>query len=81
VLSRHPIALAWLAGRYVEAARLASDRALAAARRELSGDLPPEPLAEVVEALEREQARLLRARREVALVRQALRGERYVPRL
>jgi hypothetical protein len=81
LLQRHPLALAWLAGRHVAAAARAADVALASARGDLAGRLPPEGIGELIEILEREQARLRRTGREVGLVEQALRGERYVPRL
>ena len=81
VLRRHPAALAWLAGHHVAAAQSASAVAVSRLRGDLAGVLEPRPLGEVMEVLEREQVRLLAARRAVALVEQALRGERYVPRL
>lgn len=81
VLRRHPLALAWLAGRHVDAARAAMARALGSARADLSGALQPGVLDEVLQAVEREQARLLAAARGVALIEQALRGHRFVPRM
>jgi hypothetical protein len=54
---------------------------MSTARAELGPVLPPPALAEVLAALETEQARLLAAERAVGLVEQALLGFRYVPRL
>lgn len=81
VLSRHPVALARLAVLHVEAELQANRRAVAGARVEFGEHVPPPALAEVIEALETERARLLAARRGVDLVEQALRGRRFVPRL
>jgi hypothetical protein len=81
VLRRHPVALAWLAGRQVEGARQALARALGQARAELGEALAPGVLEQVLQTLEREQARLLATARGVHLIEQALRGHRYIPRL
>ncbi len=81
VLARHPVALARVAALHVEAGWQAGRRALATARAELADALPPPALGEVIEVLETEQARLLAARRAVALVEQALAGRRFVPQL
>src|SRR4051812_10616316 len=81
VLRRHPLALAWLAGRHVDASRQAMATALSRGRAELSESLPPGVVMDVLQTVEREQARLLAATRAVALIEQALRGHRYVPRM
>ena len=81
VLQRHPVALAWLAGHHVDAGGQAVRRALATARGTLGEVLGPTALAELLETVEAEEARLVSARRAVGLVERALRGERYVPRL
>jgi hypothetical protein len=81
VLRRHPVALAWLARHQVEGARQAMARALGLARAELGEALQPGVLEQVLQTLEREQARLLAAARGVHLIEEALRGRRYVPRL
>ena len=81
VLRRHPQALARLAAHHVAGSRQACARALATARSELAGRLDARALDDVLRTLELEQARLLAAERGVALVEQALRGERHVPRL
>ena len=81
VLRRHPLALAWLAAAHVDASRQAMARSLGSARADLSQALPPGALDEVLQTVEREQARLLAAARAVTLIEQALRGHRYVPRM
>jgi hypothetical protein len=81
VLQRHPLALAWFARHHLEGARAASIRALSMARVDLTEDLPVPAMAEVVQAVEVEQARLLASVRGVVLVEEALRGRRYIPRL
>ncbi len=81
VLRKHPLALAWLAGQHVAGARQAMARSLAVARAELTGDLPPPVLEQMLATIEREQARLIAAARGVHLLEQALRGRRFVPRM
>lgn len=80
-LTGRPVALAWVAGRHVEAALAGVRRALSGVRSALGDVVDPPGLAQVIEALEVEQARLLAAGRGVALVEEALRGHRHVPRL
>jgi hypothetical protein len=81
VLRKHPLALAWLAGQHVAGARQAMARALATGRAELSGEVMPPVLEQVLGTVEREQARLIAAARGVHLLEQALRGRRFVPRM
>lgn len=81
VLRRYPVALAWLAEHTVSAEQHACRRALATARADLAGDVPPPAVAEVLEALELRSARLLAVERAVRLVGEALRGRRFAPRL
>lgn len=81
VLRRHPLALARLAAHHVEGGRQACAAALGSLRVDLSGDLDARALAEVFDVLDAEQARLLAAARAVALVDDALRGRKYIPRL
>jgi hypothetical protein len=81
VLVRHPVALARIAAHHVDGACRAAARAMAGARAELSDALDARTLQRVIDVLEAEQARLLAAGRAVALVEDALRGRRYVPRL
>jgi hypothetical protein len=80
VLSRHPLALAHLAACHVDAELAGLRAARAGARTALIG-LPPSALGETLAALDSEEARLIAARRGVALVTGGLRGERHVPRL
>jgi len=80
-LTRHPVALAWVAGHHVTGARRAAQAATAGARAALGDALDARALVRVIDALETEQARLLAAGRAVGLVEEALRGHRYVPRL
>lgn len=79
VLVRHPPALVHLAGYHVEAQLQGNRQALAAARARLR-DLPPQVLADVVEVLEIEQARLGGVSRALTLVGEALHGRRFAPR-
>jgi hypothetical protein len=81
VLARHPVALAWLTGHHVEAGLQAVRRARGTSRSDLGENLSPPVLEEVLRAVDAEEARLLAARRAVALLGAALRGERHVPRL
>jgi hypothetical protein len=81
VLSRYPALLAWLAGHHLEGQLHATRRALATARSGLADLLPPPAVAEALEVVESEEARLLAAQRALALVGQALRGVRFIPRL
>jgi hypothetical protein len=81
VLTRHPAVLAWLAGHHLDGQLQATRRALATARSELGNVVAPPVVAETLEAVEAEEARLLAARRGLGLVAQALRGVRFIPRL
>jgi hypothetical protein len=81
VLRRHPVALAWMAAQHVAASREAMARSLGRARADLAEVLAPRALEEVLGTLEHEQARLMSAARGVQLIEQALRGQRFVPRM
>jgi hypothetical protein len=81
VLLRHPVLLAWLAGHHVAAAADGVSRATSRARADLAGEVPPPVVADLVETLHAERARLVAVRRGVELVEEALRGHRHVPRL
>ena len=81
VLRRHPVALARFAATFIEASEAASRRGLAEARTSLRDHLDAEAIESAVAAWECELARLPALRREVALVEEALRGQRYRPRL
>ncbi len=81
VLRAHPVLLARFAAGQVSAAIAAADNGLATLRAELGELVPPEALDAAISAYEREAMRLVRTERAVALVEQALRGTRFVPRL
>jgi hypothetical protein len=81
VLQRHPVLLAYVAVGQVDAALAAVRGSLARARADLRDDAPPEAVGELLDALQREEARLVSAARAVRLVAEALRGVRHRPRL
>jgi hypothetical protein len=81
VLRRYPIVLARMAGEHVRAGIAACREGLATARAELRDTVPADAVEATVAAYEREGARLARTGRSVELVAQALRGQRFVPRL
>ena len=81
VLTGHPVALAVVVGHHVAAQQAGARAALAGARRELTGALPPPALEQLLDALAQEEARLVSAGRGVGLVEEALRGRRFAPRL
>ena len=81
VLRRQPVVLAYLAERHVAAALLATTEAVATLRADLRDVVEPEALAESLDAMQREQARLQAAARSVRLVAEALRGVRFRARL
>lgn len=78
---RHPIALAWVAGRHIDAQLVAMRQAYRDVRVELGDHVGPEGLAQVMADLEAEGVRLLAARRSAALLFEAFAGKRFVPRL
>jgi len=81
VIVKHPVVLAQLAVHHLSAALDGCRGAQGAARAELRDAVPPGVVEHVIEALTAEEARLVGACRGADLVLQALRGERYVPRL
>jgi hypothetical protein len=81
VYRRHPVVLGWLARRQAQARLEATRQAYGSVRRELAEVLGPQGLADTLEALEREGARLLAEQRAITLVADALQGRRHVPRL
>lgn len=78
---KHPLALAWVATRHIDAQLVAMRQAYREARVELGDHIPSEGLTEILGNLEAEGVRLLAARRSASLVLEALRGKRFVPRL
>jgi hypothetical protein len=81
VLRRYPVVLARFAAGHVASAVDAARQGLRTLRADLADVVPPEALDAAVGAYEREGRRLLRVGRQVALVDDALRGHRWVPRL
>jgi hypothetical protein len=81
VLRRHPVVLARLAREHCQAGVEAARRGLATVRADLAGVVPPDAVEATIGAYEREGARLTRAAASVALVEDALKGGRWVPRL
>lgn len=80
-LRRHVVLLARFAVLYVEACQTAVNTALSQARGALRDVADPDVVERGVEVWQREQARLLRERRAVGLVEEALRGRRFRARL
>jgi hypothetical protein len=80
-LRRHVVVLARFAVLHVEASQAACRRGLSEARAELRDVAGLEVVEAAVQAWQSEDARLLRVRREVGLVEEALRGRRFVARL
>lgn len=81
VLRRYPVVLARLARLHVGASLAAARENYATARADLRDVLPPEALAAVMRALEREGARLHSVSRAVVLLEQALQGIEFRRRL
>lgn len=78
---RHPIALAWVATRHIEAQLTAMRQAYREVRVELGDHVTAEGMEQIRTDLEAEGVRLLAARRSASLVYEALQGKTYVPRL
>lgn len=81
VLRKHPVVLARFAARHVDSAVEAARLGLATVRDELRDVADATTVAAAVVAWEREGARLVRTRRAVGLVEEALRGRRFRARL
>ena len=81
VLRRHPVVLARFTMAHVEG-QLAAPRAeLGGGRAAPAGDMGGGVVARAVDVLQREEARIVRVRRAVGLLEEALRGATFVPRL
>ena len=78
---RHPVALAWVAARHIDAQLVGMRQAYREVRVEVGEHVTAEALAEILSDLESEGARLLAARRGAELVFEALQGKRFIPRL
>lgn len=81
VLRRHPVVLAEFAARYVEGQLRASRDGLAGVRERLGEVVGAQVVRGAVEAWEEQTARLVRRRRSVALVEEALRGRIFIRKL
>jgi|SRR3954451_15231190 hypothetical protein len=81
VLHRHGTVLARFAVVFVEAQQEAAERGLAEIRTILRGRVDPHVVAEAVDAWSEQAARLIRTRRAVGLVEEALLGRVFVPRM
>jgi hypothetical protein len=80
-LRRHVVVLARFAVLHVEASQAACRRGLSEARAELREVADLDVVDAAVATWQAEEARLMRVRREVGLVEEALRGRRFVARL
>ena len=78
---RHPIALAWLAGRHIDGQVVAMREAWREARVAIGPHVPAEALAEILGHIEAEGIRLLAASRSARLLHEALQGKVFAPRL
>jgi len=81
VLGRHPLGLAYLASRHVDAQLAGLREGRSGVRTALAPWLEPPVVGQLLEVLDLEEARLVAARRAVDLIAQALQSRRYVPRL
>ncbi|HEY6684159.1 MAG TPA: hypothetical protein VI030_14345 [Propionibacteriaceae bacterium] len=81
VLRNHPVVLAEFASHFVEGQHEASQRGLAAARTSLSESVEPDIVEAAAEVWLEQGARLVRTRRSVALLADALRGRVFVRKL
>lgn len=81
VLRRHPVVLARFAADFVEGQIRSSRQALSRARASLDEYVEPQVLDSATQMLEAEEARLIRVRRAVALVEEALRGKIFIRKL
>jgi hypothetical protein len=80
-LRRHPVVLARFTALHTEASIEAAKRGISEARTSLRDFLPTESVEGAIAMWEREGARLLRVRRGVGLIEDALRGAQFRPRL
>lgn len=78
---KHPIALAWLAGRHIDGQVVAMRDAWREARVAIGPHVPPEALTEILGQIEAEGIRLLATTRGARLVHEALQGKVFAPRL
>jgi hypothetical protein len=81
VLRRHPVVLARFAAEFVESQVRASADGLAGVRTSLADFVTPEVVQAAADAWAEQGAGLVRLRREVGLVEEALRGRVFVRKL
>ena len=81
VLRHHPVVLARFAKHFVEGQCRATQDGIAAVRTALKGQVRREVIDTAAEAWLAQSAELVRTRRAVALVEEALRGRVFVARL
>lgn len=81
VLQRHPVVLAGFAAQFVESQYRASQAGLAGVRDSLGDHVPPHVIESAAEAWQEQTAHLVRVRRAVVLVEEALRGKVFIRRL
>lgn len=81
VLRRHPVVLAGFAAQFVESHYRASQAGLAGVRASLDEQVPPHVIDSAADAWHEQTAHLVRIRRAVALVEEALRGKVFIRRL
>ena len=81
VLRKHPVVLAQFASHFVAGQTRAMQEGLAAARTALQAYVEPRGLDEASEAWLDQAARLVRTRRAVGLIEDALRGGTFTPKL
>ena len=81
VLRNHPVVLAQFARHFVEGQSQATHDGLAAARTGLQDLVDASVLEEATQAWLEQSARLVRTRRAVALIEEALRGRVFVPKM
>lgn len=81
VLRRHPVVLARFAAEFVDSQVLVSGKGLAGVRTSLADFVDPEVVQAAADAWAELGARLVRLRREVGLVEEALRGKVFVRKL
>lgn len=81
VLRRHPVVLARFAAEFVESQYRAAKEGLAEVRVNLAEHVSPQVVEEAADAWSEQAAQLVRVRRAVALVEEALRGKVFIRRL
>ena len=78
---KHPVALAWITTRHIEAQLEAMRSAYRDVRVDLGDLVPAEALPEILADLEAEGLRLRASALGASLLYDALQGRRYIPRL